>query len=159
AAVGDPLRPTVLGQDAGRSQGLAQRSLAFIVALDEVADPPSEAAYPRSRRTLGADEPAAQFAPLAARKLEGKGAVGRIEEMVALVEHLAGRHRRIVEPAQGGLGHDQRVIGDDDPRLPRTANVLFDKAAAKMRTGGMHAFAAPVGERVDPAAADQLAEP
>ena len=79
--------------------------------------------------------------------------------MMAFVEDIAGRHRRIVEPAERGLRHDQRVVGDHDARVPRLADVLLDKAAAEMRAGGMDAFAAAVGEPVDPAAADQLGEP
>ena len=39
------------------------------------------------------------------------------------------------------------------------AHVLLDKAAAEMRAGRMDAFAAPVGQRIDPGAADQFGEP
>ena len=71
---------------------------------------------------------------------------------MAFVEDIAGRDRRIIEPAERSLRHDQGMIGDDDARLPRLADILLDKAAAKMRAGRMDAFAAAVGEPVDPAA-------
>ena len=79
--------------------------------------------------------------------------------MVGFVEDVTCRHRRIVEAAKGRLGHDQRMIGDDDARAAGFADVLLDKAAAKMRASGVHAFAAAVGERADPCAADQLGQP
>ncbi len=117
---------------------------------------------PRAREPparFGADDPAAQLAPLTARQTHRKGVVGGFEQVVPLVEHIAGRHRRVVEPAECGLGHDERMIGDDDPRAAGLADVLLDKAAAKMWAGGVHAFAAAVGERADPRAPDQLGEP
>jgi len=65
--------------------------------------------------------------------------------MVPLVEHVAGRHRAVVEPAERRLGHDQRMVGDDEPGMARGAHVLLDKAFAEMLAGGVDAFAAPVG--------------
>src|SRR5689334_9192193 len=79
--------------------------------------------------------------------------------MMALVEDITGRNGRIVEPAERGLRHDERMIGDDDPRLPRPANVLLDETAAKMRAGRVDALAAAVGEPSDPAASDEFGEP
>ena len=78
---------------------------------------------------------------------------------MALVEDIAGRQGGIVEPAERRLRHDQRMVGDDEPRMAGGAHVLLDKAAAEMRAGGMDAFAAPVGQRIDPGAPDQLGEP
>ena len=78
---------------------------------------------------------------------------------MTLVENIAGRDGRIVEPAEGGLRHDQRMVSDDDVRLPRLTDVLFDKTAAKMRAGRVYALAAAIGEPADPAAPDELAEP
>ena len=115
--------------------------------FDEVADAPPQAAGARASAAFGAEDPAAQLAPLPARQPHRKGAVGGLEQVVAFVENVAGRHRRVVEPAKRRLGHDQRMVGDDEARAARLADVLFDKAAAKMWAGGVHAFAAPVGER------------
>ena len=133
---------------AGRGKGSLKR-----------VSPSLKRASPRSGRALGADDPAPQLASLPAREPQAKGVIRRFEQVMALVEHIARRHRRIVEPAQGRLGHHQRMIRDDDPRLARRADILFDKAAAEMRAGGMNAFPAPIGQRIDPAAADQLGEP
>ena len=156
---GYPLRPAVAGEDAGRGEDLEQCPGAVIAAVDEVADAPPQPAGARASTPLGAGDPAAQLASLAARQPHRKGIVGGLEQMVAFVENVTGRHRRIVQPAQRRLGHDQGMVGDDEARATRLANVLFDKAAVKMRAGGMHAFAAAVGERADPPAADQLGEP
>src|SRR5262252_7910699 len=78
---------------------------------------------------------------------------------MALIKDIAGRDRRIVETAESSLRHDQSVVGDDNSRLPRFADVLLDKAAAEMRAGRVHAFAAAVGEPTHPTATDQLREP
>ncbi len=78
---------------------------------------------------------------------------------MALVEHIAGRHVGVVEPAQRRLRHHEGMVGDDQPRVPGRAHVLLDKAGAEMRAGGVDALAAPVGQRADPAAPDQLGEP
>ncbi len=82
---------------------------------------------------------------------------------MALVEDVAGRHGGIVEPArhcpQRRLRHDERVVGDDEARVPGGAHVLLDEAAAEMRARRMDAFAAPVGQRIDPAPPDQLGQP
>src|SRR5437763_636765 len=78
---------------------------------------------------------------------------------MTLVENIPGRDGRIVEPAEGGLRHDQRMVSDDDVRLPRLTDVLLDETAAKMRAGRMYALAAAIGEPADPAAPDEFAEP
>src|SRR5271170_2489635 len=51
------------------------------------------------------------------------------------------------------------MVSDDDARLPRLADVLLDKTAAKMRAGRVYALAAAIGQPTDPAAPDKLAEP
>src|ERR1700757_3429857 len=79
--------------------------------------------------------------------------------MMAFVEDVAGRDRRVVEAAESRLRHHQRMIGNNDPRLACLADVLFDETATKMRTGRMHAFAAAIGKPTHPAASNELAEP
>ena len=155
ALLGDALVPAVGRQDAGGDQRLDQRRRRFLVGLDEVADAALQAAGARAAG-LGAEQPAPQFAPLLPGQAHRERGVGRFEQMMALVEHVAGRHGGVVEPAQRRLRHDQRVVGDDEAGVAGGAHVLLDKAAAEMRAGGMDAFAAPVGQRIDPAAADQL---
>ena len=51
--------------------------------------------------------------------------------MMAFVEDIAGRHRRIVEPAERRLGHDQRVVGDDDARARRLRTFFSTKQRRK----------------------------
>ena len=128
------------------------------IGLDKIADAAAQAAGARAAG-LGAEQPAPQLAPLVPGQAHRERGVGRVEQVMALVEHVAGRQRGIVEPAQRRLRHDKRVVGDDEPRVPGRAHILLDKAAAEMRAGGMDAFAAPVGQRIDPGAPDQLGEP
>src|SRR5271166_2492676 len=78
---------------------------------------------------------------------------------MALIKHIAGRNGCIVEPAESGLCHHQCVISDDDARLPRLADILLDKAAAKMRAGRVNALATTIGQPADPAASDELGKP
>ncbi len=46
------------------------------------------------------------------------------------------------------LAHDERVIGDHDFRAPGLPDRALDEAFAEMGTGGIDAFAAPVGQRL-----------
>ena len=46
----------------------------------------------------------------------------------------------------GRLMQDQGMIGDDQIGLARRADCPFDEASPVMRTGGIDAFAAPVGK-------------
>src|SRR3546814_2348809 len=71
------------------------------------------------------------------------------------------------QPRRGGaavtrarrLHHRQRMIGDDDVGLRRGARRMFDEAFAEMRTAGIDALAAPVGERGGAVAAEERGEP
>jgi hypothetical protein len=130
----------------------------------KIADPapqPPGARSPgaRSPAAFGADDPTAQLAAFPARQAHREGTVGRFEQVVTFIEDIAGRHRRVVEPAERRLRHHQRMVGDNDAGVARRAHVLLDKAAAEMRAGRMDALAAPVGQRIDPPAPDQLGEP
>jgi hypothetical protein len=66
--------------------------------------------------------------------------------MMAFIEDITRRHRRIVEPAQRRLRHYQCMVGYYDARVPCRSHILFDKTATEMRAGRMDAFAAAVGE-------------
>src|SRR3546814_6926262 len=57
------------------------------------------------------------------------------------------------------LHHGQRVIGDDDIGLRRCARRPLDEAFAEMRTAGIDALAAPVGQRGGAVAAKEGGEP
>ena len=112
----------------------------------------------RPRRALGAEQPAAELGHLAAADLGGEGAVGGVEEVVALVEDVAQR-RPVLAAAERGLDHDQGVVGDDEARGAGAADGVLDEAAAPVRAGGVDALAAAVGEAGDVAPGEQLGDP
>ena len=78
---------------------------------------------------------------------------------MALVEHVAQRPRGVVEAAHRRLHHHQRMVGDHDVGLARAADGAFDEALPVVRAGRVDAFAAPVGEPRDAAAAEQVEQP
>ena len=84
---------------------------------------------------LGAAQPAAQFGGLRPGQGGGERAVGGVEDVVAFVEHVAGRHRVVVQPAPGRLGHHQRVVGHHQFGGARPADRVLDEAAAAVRAG------------------------
>ncbi len=159
ARFGGALHPTVAGENSGGGEDVEQCFGAIVIALDEVADAAPQASGARASAGFGADDPAPQFAPFLARQAHRKGVVGGIQQVVTFVEDIAGRDGCIVEPAESGLRHDQRMVRDDDARLPRLADVFLDETAVKMRAGRVYALAAAIGEPTDPAAADELGEP
>src|SRR3546814_12660549 len=57
------------------------------------------------------------------------------------------------------MHHGQGMVGDDDIGLRRRARRSFDEAFAEMRTAGIDAYAAPVGQRGGAVAAKQGGEP
>jgi len=86
-------------------------------------------------------------------------AVGGLEQVMALVEHVAQRPRGIVEAAHRRLDHHQRMVGDDDVGLARAANGAFDIALPVMLARRVDALAAPVGQPLHAAAAHQIEQP
>ena len=88
----------------------------------------------------------------------GEGAVGRLEHVVAFVEHDPRRALRVVAAARG-VDHHQRVVGDHQVGLRAGARGALDEALPVMRAAGIDAFAALVGQRADRAVAEQRAEP
>ena len=157
---GRELRRWIVGAEGGRgsrARGLRRR-IGDLVEADEVGAKALIEVL-AAARILPADDPAAQLAPFTPGQAHGKGAVRCCEQVVTFVEDIAGRHGCVVEPTECGLGHDQRMVGDDDARLSCLANVLLDKAAVILRAGRVDAFAAAVGKPVDAAKSDQLGEP
>ena len=76
----------------------------------------------------------------------GKGVIGGVEYMVALVEHESSRHVYVVEPAQRRLCHDQRVVGDHDVGAAGAADGTLDEALVIVGAGRIDAFAAMIGQ-------------
>ena len=109
---------------------------AFIAASLSLTMSPSRCSSPRPATPppLRPPDPAAQLGRLLARQAGGKGAVGGVEQMVALVEDdplqrsrltirlLAPRRAR---PVERRLGQDQGVIGDDQIRAAAGADRPF----------------------------------
>ena len=108
---------------------------------------------------LRAQQPAAQQRGLDPGDLGGEGAVGGVEQVMALVEHVAGGHQRVVQPAPARLGHDQCVVGDDELGTAGAADGVLDVAAAVVRAGAVDALSAAVGDAGDEAGAEQLGHP
>ena len=157
-SVGDAAGPAGRRQRARRLQCGVQRRLQQRAGGDQFLDPPPQAAGARPA-ALGAEQPAAQLGGLQPRQLGGERAVGRVEHVVAFVEHVAGGHGAVVQPAPGGLGHHQRMVGDDQLCGARAADRVLDEAAPPVRAGGVDALAAPVGEAQDGGGAEQLGQP
>ena len=138
-------RPARRRQRARRLQCGVQRRLQHRAGRDQFLDAPLQAAGARPS-ALGAEQPAAQLGGLQPGQLGGEGAVGGVEQVVALVEHVAGRHGAVVQPAPGGLRHHQRVVGHHQLGGAGAADRVLDEAAPPVRAGGVDALAAPVGE-------------
>ena len=91
--------------------------------------------------------------------MRAEGAVGGLEQVMALIEDVAQWPRGVVEAAHRRLHHHQRVVGDDDVGLPRAADRAFDIAFPIVFAGRIDALAAPVGQPLHAAAAHQVEQP
>ena len=124
---GEALRPALAGQDP-RGHERCRRA------------PWPPASSPATRSSIRRRRPRARAAAAGLRRraasaadrrsparvsAEREGAVGRLEQMMALVEDIAGRQVGVVEPAERRLHHDQRVIGDRRCRARRARRTLF----------------------------------
>ena len=106
---------------AGDQRGLQFRRHALVVG-DQMSS--SRSLSPRARERVPS-APSSQRRSSAIAVPDNstaKGAVGGVENMVAFVEHVARRHVIIVQPAPDGLGHHQRVVGDDEIGLAGIAD-------------------------------------
>ena len=158
-AVGQPRLPVGRGQALGEIEQAAQRRLRLGVLAQKVADAAFEAAGAAAAPSLGAQKPAPQVGGFDAAQMRAERAVGGVEQVMALVEHVAQRPRGVVEPAHRRLDHHQRVVGDHDVGLAGAADGAFDEAFAVMLAGRIDALAAPVGQPRDAAAAHQVEQP
>ena len=134
------------------ADGVLKRLQRRLIVPDHVAQPLFQPA-PATPPPLRPPDPAAQLGRLLTRKTGGKGAVGGVEQMVALVEDDAFQGRRLAVlllPPRGPraverrLGQDQGVVGDDQVRAAAGANGLLDETAAIVGTGRVDAFAPPI---------------
>ena len=141
-------------QGGGGADGVVQGLGRRLVVGAEVAKPLFETAS-ATAAAFGSSDPAAQLGGFLTRQTGGKGAVGGVEQMVALVEDDAFeggglpvlfQAARGAGPVEGGLGHDQGVIGDDEVGSTAGADGLFDETGPVVGTGGVDAFAAPVDQ-------------
>jgi len=153
------VRPAFSRENASSCEDVDQRLGTLLVAFDEVADATAQSSCSRAPSRFGADDPAPQLTPLLARETDGKRAVGRFEQMMAFIEDIAGWYRRVVQPTERRLRHHERVVGDNNARLPCLADVFLDKAAAEVRASRVHAFAAPIRQPSDPPSPNKLGEP
>ena len=136
-----------------------QSFLRRLVIGDQILDALLQAACPAGASALGADQPAPQFHRLDRRQMRGEGTVRRIEHMMSLVEHIAGRQCAIVDPAKRRLDHHQRMVGDNDFRPARPAHGFLDVAFGIMRAGGIDALATPVRQPDRAPPSEQIRQP
>ena len=154
----DAAGPARRRQRARRLQRGVQRRLQQRAGGDQFLDAPPQAAGARPP-AFGAEQPAAHLGGFQPGEPGGERAVRRVEHVVAFVEHVAAGHDAVVQPAPGGLGHHQRMVGDDKLCGARAADRVLDEAAPPVRAGGVDALAAPVGEAQDGRGAEQLGQP
>ena len=158
-AVDEPRLPVGRGQLLGEVEQAAQRLMGFEVVAQKIAEAPFQAAGAAAAAALGAQKPAPEVGGFDAAEMRGEGAVGGVEQVMALVEHVAQRPRGVVEAAHRRLHHDQRVVGDHDVGLAGAADGAFDEALPVVLARRVDAFAAPVGEPRDAAAAQKVEQP
>ena len=151
-------RPARRRQGARRLQRRVQRRFQRRPAGHQLLQAPAQAAGARAS-ALGAEQPAAQLGRLDAGEFGGEGAVGGVEHVVALVEHVAHRHRVVVDAAPGRLRHHQGMVGHHQLGAAGAADGVLDEAAPPVRAGGVDALAAPVGEPAGQPGAEQLGKP
>ncbi len=153
-----PRAPAVGRQRAGRAQHRVEREGTVVVIAGEVRQPRGEAPPPPARGLLRAEQPAAQLDRLGPGQRDGKGRVGGLEQVVALVEHDA-RHRAALGAAADGVDHHQSMIGDDEVGVGAGATGALDEAGAVVRAAGIDALAAAVAQAGDGGAAERRGEP
>ncbi len=91
------LQPAVAGQGAGRFRDVAHQVHGAGIVEDQVLDPAPQAACARgTAAAFAAEQPAAQIGRLLPGQVRGEGAVDRLEQVMALVEHVAGRQALIL---------------------------------------------------------------
>ncbi|MNK72777.1 hypothetical protein D3C87_922610 [compost metagenome] len=151
---GDAARDALARQGGGGAHGVLQGLGGGLVVGAQVAQTLFQPA-PATAAPFRAAYPAAQLGGFLTRKGGGEGAVGGVEEVVALVEDDAFQRRRLAVlllaarragAVEGGLGHDQGVVGHDQIGPAAGANGLLDEAQTIVGTGGVDAFAAPVDQ-------------
>src|SRR5690606_31220431 len=147
-------RDALARQGGGGDHGVLQRLGRRLVVGAQVAQTLFQPA-PAPTASLGTAYPAAQLGGFLTREGGGEGAVGGVEQVVALVEDDAFQRRRLAGlllaarragAVKRGLGHHQGVGAHDQIGAAAGADGLFDEAEAVMRTGGVDAFAASVDQ-------------
>ncbi len=156
--LGEAAKPAVRGQRLRGNDRIFDRFAARIVVTGDIRQPGRKPAPASAAVLFGADNPAPQLDRFLPGQRSGKGTVGGVEHVVSFVEHDPRRAAGRIAAACG-VDHHQRVIGDHQIGLRRIAGAAFDEAFAVMGAAGIDAFAALVGQRGNPALAEQRAQP
>ncbi len=161
--IAQPHRPAGGRKRARRQQRRVQRGFQLRLSHHQIIEPALQAPCPRAP-AFGAEQPASQLRRLDAGQFGGKGAVGGLRQMVALVEHVARRHLVLVGAATGHdmvgcLGQHQRMVRHHQVGLAGASYAMLDVAALIVAAGAMDAFAATIREAADIGVAEDLAEP
>ncbi len=151
------LQPSVPRKRPRRLNRRVERQRARFVIGRDVAQPGGKAAPAPARLPFGADQPPPELDRLLPGQRRREGGIGRIEQVMALVEDDPRRTSRF--PPARGIDHHQRVVGDHDVGVGARSRRSFDEAFAVMRAAGIDAFAAPVGERRGAGAAEEGRQP
>ncbi|MCY1169613.1 hypothetical protein D9M73_96580 [compost metagenome] len=157
-ALAQALQPAIARQRLRRVHRIGDRARAALVIARHIGQPRREPAPPPAPARFGAEHPTPELDRLGTGQRGREHRVGGIEQMMPLVEHIARRARIRFAPARG-IDHHQRMVGDDQIGIGTRARRLFDEAFAVMRTTGIDALAAPVGERGRAVAAEQGRQP
>ncbi len=157
-AAAEPLAPTGPGEHPDRPEHLVDRVERRGIVGDQIAEPFGQPPASRSARFLGSSQPPPKLGRLASGEVEREGAVGGIEKMVSLVEHVTNRQSLLVA-AERGLDHHQGMVGDDDVRPSCFADRAFDEALAIVAARRVDALAARIGEIHRQRTPEQIGEP
>ena len=100
-----------------------------------------------------------QFGCFLPTQIGGEGAVGGIENMVALIKDIACWPAFIIMSCIGGIDHHQRMIGDNNIGPFGPPHGFFNKAFVVMLARRMDTFAAPVGKACGLRSTEKICQP
>ena len=155
-AGGDAARPALARQGGGGAHRLAQRLRAASSRSPTRSHQPLLQPPPAPAAALRPADPAAQLGRLRARQRGGEGAVGGVEQVVALVEDDAlerGRSRTSAfwpraarAPSKAAWVRTRAWLAMTMSARREAADRLLDEAGAVVRAAGVDALAAPVDQ-------------
>ena len=165
--IADPFLPALAGKRARRLQRRVKIGKRCRIVRQQLTKPAFQPACASTPPVLGAADPGSQLGRFLGAEIDREGAVGSIEQMMPLIEHIAGRAAAFIRlipivPSGrriGGVDHHQRMIADHNVGAACAAHRFLDKAAVVVGTGAVDAFPAPVGQPYGLGASDKVGQP